>query len=1366
MSWPAGKNEAGAREEYSKLATDMNELFRTLSGYFDTITPSAIPQDRIVTLAQGINEATKSLRSRNEGTRPGRQTNTSSVNAAQIIECYYRVCALLGRFVLNENPKIWRVPDEVMLDFRLDQLPHSQEAQYHFLESGHARRHGCTPGTRVDVLQRLQDWAYYDDNHKICWLNGMAGTGKTTIAYSLCNQLERTNKLAGSFFCSRYSLACRNVDRILLSISHQLSCLSRPFRCMVSDVLAQTPKIHELGASEQLEVLIAAPLRKVKYTFPGDMIIVIDALDECEDLDGIHRLVSALLAHEPSLPVKFLVTSRVSLDLINCMRSGQNQRLEWELPLDEVDRLIVKSDVKTYLRAELDHLGLSATNIDNLAQQSGTLFLYADVLASNVRNGDSLAGIEKLKKVLDTFTAAEEDMLYTTILQGILDDNTLPHARKGEIMLALRTVVSVDEPMDLSDVAEFLKINPNDLAQDKLHPLWSLLHVSDESGHLTIIHKSFLDYMLDPVRSGGFYHYAQQQSTRLALSCFDLIRRLNPPFNICDLESSYLRDQEVYGLDDKLSSVVSKELLHACRQWGTYLLSADFSKELLDSLYEFLSTRLLLWIEVLSLKRCVRDGAKQLRKACTWLEGIKGSDDAKLLVQDARSFVASFLCSPLQDTAPQIYTSMLPFWRKDRLISKHYMPRMTGLVKVEGSGTMRGRQLAKTSFTATGDVYCAAYSPSGAYIAACTGDSIQFLDAYTGELIGQPLLGHNGPVISAAYSPDGAYIVSGSKDQTIRIWDTHTRHLIGQPLVGHIDWVTSVAYSTDGARIVSGSRDKTIRIWDAHTRQPIGLPLNGHSGAVNCVVYSLDGLCVISGSDDFTIRIWDALSGQLIGQPLEGSASVKSVAHSPNGTHIASGYGNDTIRIWDAATGQPVGQPLRGHEDSVRSVTYSPDGAYILSGSADNTLRVWDTHTQRPVGPPFEGHTKAVSSVAYSSDGGSIISSALDGSVCIWENVCMEEHTGRPLDGHTDFVMSVCYSSDGAYILSASGDKTIRIWDATTMQPIGQPLEGHKFALWAAAYSPNRALIASCSYDEFIRIWDAHTQQPIGQPLQGHSDSVYSVTFSPDSTRIASGSADRSIRIWDAHTGQAIGQRLEGHFSWVTSVVYSPDGAHLASGSHDHTIRIWDAYTGQPVGQPFQVQSSVTSVAYSPDGAYIVSASWDHAVRIWAVRTGKLIHQPLEGHTDWVRSVAYSPSGAYIASCSNDTTIRIWDAYTGQLVGQPLVGHTAWVHSVAFSPDGACIVSGSRDRSIRIWNVPTRQPINDQPPEAREDSAPPSVSCPDSLMVVSSSDDCAIRANDTGPEELPHIETPSSHLVDNTLEAVLNPAVNSPKSQF
>jgi hypothetical protein len=77
------------------------------------------------------------------------------------------------------------------------------------------RRCKCTAGTRESILGTLWDWKKNPDSPKIYWMNGMAGTGGTTIAYTLGEKLSAAHQLGASFFCSRLLPDCRDAIRIV-----------------------------------------------------------------------------------------------------------------------------------------------------------------------------------------------------------------------------------------------------------------------------------------------------------------------------------------------------------------------------------------------------------------------------------------------------------------------------------------------------------------------------------------------------------------------------------------------------------------------------------------------------------------------------------------------------------------------------------------------------------------------------------------------------------------------------------------------------------------------------------------------------------------------------------------------------------------------------------------------------------------------------------------------------------------------------------------------------------------------------------------------------------------------------------------------
>jgi Tol biopolymer transport system component len=285
------------------------------------------------------------------------------------------------------------------------------------------------------------------------------------------------------------------------------------------------------------------------------------------------------------------------------------------------------------------------------------------------------------------------------------------------------------------------------------------------------------------------------------------------------------------------------------------------------------------------------------------------------------------------------------------------------------------------------------------------------------------LKGHSSFVYVVAFSPDGKRIVSGSRDNTLKVWDAAT----GEETLtfnGHSTRIDSVTFSPDGKRVISGSYDNTLKVWDAETGQEVST-LKGHAATVRSVACNPDGTRIVSGSWDKTVKVWDAKTGQVTFTFKDHSDRVESVSFSPDGKRIVSGSRDKTAKLWDSETGLVL-HTLKGHSDMLTSVAFSPDGKRIVSGSTDRTVKVWDAETGQEI-LTFKGHSESVSSVSFSRDGRQIVSGSHDNTSKVWN-----AQTGQEiltLEGHSESVYSVSFSRDGRRIVSGSLDHTVKIWN-------------------------------------------------------------------------------------------------------------------------------------------------------------------------------------------------------------------------------------------------------------------------------------------------------------------------------------------------
>ncbi|KAB5587861.1 hypothetical protein CTheo_8697 [Ceratobasidium theobromae] len=464
-----------------------------------------------------------------------------------VFDCYKRIQGHLKRLKMNVDLSIWKTLDDHVTETKLNKISPVPSAWYDSAQASTVGRRECTPETREQVLSDLKAWRKDKSGGKIFYLNGMAGTGKTTISNTLCGSLHLEHGLGASFFCTRQLPECRNVNLIFPSIAYQLARFSHPFRAALSQALEEDPNAHTRTLRAQFERMILGPLRKVEASLPANVVVVIDALDECEDAGGVGQILQVLLEHASSQPIKYFVSSRPETEIRRWIGGMESQ-----LILHELGKKIVKEDIEKYLRAELKTMSLSEHQLSTLVERAGVLFIYA----ATVERLDDILGLQS-EATTDQYD--QVDALYGAILSSAFNKPTLKPRDKDRMRLILDTVVCAQEPLTVDALAGLLSLKDARVVRVALEPLWSILHIS-RSGLVSTLHASFPDYMLDASRSMTHGCKAQIHHQKLAGLCFDRIKRNEHQFNVCELESSYIFDDEVPDLAERVKKAIPLDL--------------------------------------------------------------------------------------------------------------------------------------------------------------------------------------------------------------------------------------------------------------------------------------------------------------------------------------------------------------------------------------------------------------------------------------------------------------------------------------------------------------------------------------------------------------------------------------------------------------------------------------------------------------------------------------------------------------------------------------------------------------------------------------------------------------------------------------
>ncbi|KAL2671510.1 hypothetical protein Neosp_014100 [[Neocosmospora] mangrovei] len=485
----------------------------------------------------------------------------------------------------------------------------------------------CLPNTRVELRQTITTWAEDPYSDTIFWLNGMAGTGKSTISRTIAHSFSQKKMLGASFFFKRGERDRGNASRLFTTLAAQLITRLPEIGPSIIKAVETEPDLPNKFIQEQFEKLILDPLHELdnRMSAPRVFVLVIDALDECDRVADVRLIINILtrLRSLISIKLKAFVTSRPELPIRLGFKSIKGKYRD--LILHEIPEPVIEHDISEFFHHQLEQARLEYNSQSDSRSQLGPewpgthatkaliqmaipLFIFAATICRFIQ--DPLYDpLTQLGKVLRYKSSAQDsemqklDTTYRPTLDQLIAGRT---GRAKENLRDFRDVVGVivllAEPLSISNLSHLVD-TPKPVIEGILRHLHSVLSVPNSSREpVRMLHLSFHDFLVDEEmhETDPFWIDEQEMHGRIATKCLNLLssgRHLKQ--DICDLDLPGTRRADIKQEDVILK--LPDQARYACLYWTHHLEGSGL--EITDShpTFGFLKEYFLFWLEALAI---------------------------------------------------------------------------------------------------------------------------------------------------------------------------------------------------------------------------------------------------------------------------------------------------------------------------------------------------------------------------------------------------------------------------------------------------------------------------------------------------------------------------------------------------------------------------------------------------------------------------------------------------------------------------------------------------------------------------------------------------------------------------------------------
>ncbi|KAF9645513.1 hypothetical protein BDM02DRAFT_3189660 [Thelephora ganbajun] len=1074
------------------------------------------------------------------------------------------------------------------------------------VEYRHGNRTGCLKGTRTAVLDQIEVWTRGFDKPPVYWLNGLAGTGKSTIAQRIAERIFADGQLGASFFCSRDFEDRRNLHFIFPTLAVQLARRYTDFRSIFVRLVQSDPTIAYESLYSQMKKLIVEPLERSAIS----TVIVIDALDECKDEEPASAILSVLGQFVSKIPkVRFFLTGRPEPRI----RKG------FGLPL-----LAEATDVRNFLGIADRQGGLDGwptkEQLDLLRERAAGLFVYAVATVKFVdhKNNNPKKQLDR-PLLLPKNTAYEGmtrfkpnttlDSLYTSVLQEAFGDDYPEDDPK--VRSVLGAVILAANPLSPSAIGTLLGFDTEDVFPllSSIHSVLTLQEDTDQP--VRPFHKSFPDFIVDPTRciNKRFRVSPTSHHPELLVGCLDLMNRTLEK-NMCKLPDA-VTNSEVPDLRERIDRYIDSALQYACKSWHKHLVDEHTvqTPEITSALHRFLENKFVFWLEVLSVLGAAREAIDALDLITKCLEAPPTIE----LANDCFRFVTG-LFEVIEESVPHIYHSALPLSPQMSTVRKLYGRHANPMTRI-----VHGLPISWDPAIVTMEYHCiaAGWSPCGRFIAISNGRSTaEIRDAATLKRL-TILESLGGQIRTLVFSPDARLLMSYTcSPEKLIIWDLQTGVLISA--VSAEQWdrrtdfpITYSARETMFGALISRHDTSIIRIYNVHS----GTHIYSHpvEGEVVDDIWTHVGCLRFATIKPGFITVWEVgfastnAPREFESLPLPANLSHDLCPQSfhPTLSRLAFSH-SERIFVWDARHSKFL---LDEHAERLYTTSFSSDGRFFVYGTMVSGIYLWKESPTHYILHRKLNREIEMDNLLMSPNGRSIL---VFGGMAIQLSHTMDPSTSLPgKQGHRGF--NVEFSSDEtlATVTRVRGN-TITVLDLKSGDPLltidtgmhvyGQratgntvvSFDGVKVVTWNLP-ARDRGLNPKVNAKDSIRT--TMTRCP-------GMDFLESASLSPDLHRVAITVMD-SFHLHDVSTGQCLAS-VPTHWGRFRRPWFTSDGRQVfIEGEVNGFTIVEDSRSGViklehlgPTNQPPSTPPWLSSRGYQITDGWILGISGKRLLRL------------------------------------------------------------------------------------------------------------------------------------------------------------------------